>query len=159
MSPLPCSRMIGSAAWVQYRSPSRLTSTIRRQSSGSPLSTGPSSITPALLISDVEAPEALGRARDEGARLGLVGDVDLERDGGRAGLVLDPLRERLDAVAAARAERDGRAGAGERERGRLADPRRRARDRHRLAAEVRHAARDAYSSAGTRAAAAASDEG
>jgi len=48
--------MIGSAAWVQYRRPSRLTSIIRRQSSVSAPATGPSSITPALLTSPSRPP-------------------------------------------------------------------------------------------------------
>ena len=58
---------------------------------------------------------------DERARLRLVGDVDLERDGGAA-LVLDAGGERVDPVLAAGAEGDRRAGAGEGERGRLPDP-------------------------------------
>ena len=63
---------------------------------------------------------------DERARLVLVADVDLERDGGAA-LVLDAGGELVDAVLAAGAERDRRAGTGERERGRLSDARRRRR--------------------------------
>src|SRR3954454_12806576 len=48
MCPRPASRISGSAACVQYRSPSRLTFTmVRHWSVGAP-STGPSSITPAL---------------------------------------------------------------------------------------------------------------
>ena len=49
MWPLPCSPMMGSAACVQYRRPSRFTSIIRRHSLVSAPITGPSSITPALL--------------------------------------------------------------------------------------------------------------
>src|SRR3712207_8621257 len=45
----PASRSTGSAAWVHQSRPRTLTSTIRRQSSGSAPSTGPSSMTPALL--------------------------------------------------------------------------------------------------------------
>ena len=48
MCPPPASRITGSAAWVQYRSPSRFTFTIVRHCDVSAPSTGPSSITPAL---------------------------------------------------------------------------------------------------------------
>ena len=69
MSPPPLSRIEPIAAWVQYRRPSTFTSTIRRHSSVSAPSTGPSSITPALLISACETAELGMRALDEGARL------------------------------------------------------------------------------------------
>src|SRR4051812_39555506 len=50
MWPPPASPMIGSAAWVQYRRPSRLTLIMRCQCSTSAPATGPSNITPSLLI-------------------------------------------------------------------------------------------------------------
>ena len=120
-----------------------MTSTIVRQSAASPCSTGPSSITPALLTSTSRRPRRSAALRDEGAGLRLVGDVDLERPRrccrsrprcGAASASMRSLRRAPSATAGARA--------GERERGRLADPRRRSRDRHRLAAHVRHAAAD-----------------
>src|SRR5215211_270300 len=58
MSPPPPSRSSGSAAWVQYRRPSRFTSIMRRQCSVSASSTRPRSITPALLTSASRPPRA-----------------------------------------------------------------------------------------------------
>src|SRR5215218_1856157 len=48
MSPPPPRSIRGNAAWVQYKTPSRFTSIIRRHSVVSAPLTGPSSITPAL---------------------------------------------------------------------------------------------------------------
>ena len=77
-------------------------------------------------------PSCLAASAHEAARLLLVADVGLERDG-LAAVGLDPLGELVEAVLAARAERDRRALAGERQRGRLADPRRGPGDRGDLA--------------------------
>ena len=83
------SRSNGSAAGVQYRRPSRLTFSIVRHSSVSVLSTGPSSITPALLTRMSRPAELARRRPHEPARLAFVGDIDLERDRGPA---LGPMR-------------------------------------------------------------------
>ena len=56
MCPDPWASMIGSAAWVQYRTPNTLTWIIRRHSSVGASRIGPSSITPALLISASRRP-------------------------------------------------------------------------------------------------------
>src|SRR4051794_3025366 len=50
--------MIGSAAWVQYRTPKTLASIIRRHSSVGAPAIGPSSITPALLTSASRRPSS-----------------------------------------------------------------------------------------------------
>ena len=84
---------------------------------------------------DVQAPEALGRALDEGAGGGLVGDVDLERLG-LAALLRDPRGEVAQAIGPPRAERHRGPRPGARERRRLADPRGRPRDRHCRALEL-----------------------
>ncbi len=69
----------------------------------------------------VDPPEPVLRGLDEPARLLLGRDVDGDR-GGRAALSLDLLGERVDAIGAPRAERDGGAGLRAEQRGRGADP-------------------------------------
>ena len=77
---------------------------------------------------DVEPTELLGGPAHEATRLLLVGDVGLDRDR-PAAFGLDSPGELVEAVLAPRAERHGGPRLGERQRGGLADSRRRPCDR------------------------------
>ena len=113
-----------------------MTSIIRRHSSVSAPSTGPSSITPALLTSASMPAEPVRARASTNPRAWSSAATSTVIAVGGAALGLDLLRERLDAVRAPRAERDGGAGLRAQQRGRLADPRGGAGDRHHLAGEV-----------------------
>ena len=112
--------------------------TIRSHSSSGASSTGPSSITPALLIEGVEPAQLRDGALDRGPCLRLGGDVGVDDERPSAGL-LDPLGQSPQPVLAARGERDRGALISERERGRLADPARGAGDERHGAVKAAHA--------------------
>ena len=135
MWPLPCSPMIGSAACVQYRRPSRFTSIIRRHSLVSAPITGPSSITPALLTSTSRRPSSsFVRVTNAFACASSVTSVSIAS--ARPPSVLDALGKLVDAVAAARGQRDAGAGARERSCRGLADAGRGTGDRRDPAGEI-----------------------
>ena len=135
MWPLPCSPMIGSAACVQYRRPSRFTSIIWRHSLVSAPITGPSSITPALLTSTSRRPSSSLVRVTNAFACASSRDVGLDRQRA-ASVSLDALGELVDPVAAACGQRDGGAGARKRHRGRLADTGRGSGDRRYPAGEI-----------------------
>ena len=84
---LAASSRCGSAACATYSRPWRLSAIIRSHSSVGASTIGPSSMTPALLTTRVQAAELVDGPRDERLRLLLVGDVALDRERAAAGLL------------------------------------------------------------------------
>ena len=79
MCPRPCSRRIGSAAWVTHSAPNRFVSICARTCSSETSSIDPEEAVAGVVDDDVERPKRSCARGDRGVDRRLVGDVELDR--------------------------------------------------------------------------------